>query len=1105
MATDDTTQTILLHPWFPKTEPPMAGGSESGTWMNRDRTKLGEIAQNLVYEVSTSRVNSLPSPWSRALQFEQAILNERYPTRAALLSELFGCLATVSLSEIVGVKLQAERVALRDHVSSTHESVTDLARSLYDTKPSSDKTLYTLANGGNPWEELHVLKADNVVIGFTSPATLLCPAVHLPQAIEGMQWTAGGHFADPTRFLSSQQKQSFADWLKHVGREILAAPDLNYEHIASQLNKTFDSFIEKLTGGQIGNPILSETPIRAFPLRPRAISLLARAAKGPDNADSQATLQLGDRLQRPLPQTPQRPVILLDPDMPQKLGIDPTEITLYKSSTLASVGFDKKRLETLYGNEIDVLTPEDIFMKELYLLPEGESLASTWLTDKLEGKPSVNGIPITPLLPFKERIRDLFTSEELAKRCTVELETGGGISTLTFSLLLNLENQDHQYYITQVYPLKESNLIDEDLPVIALWPYISDISWKHYVIFAEDRAAGLTVDGFPDYQMYSAREGVESMKYFTCDSFPDLIKLCERNSYRGLIPVKTPPPSANTSSNWSVGIDFGTSFTNFYINNGYGPKRFILQTRVIPLTRASEENKLNLLYKYFIPETLIPKDANPPTSTAVNIYGWQELPATVPDLFHQARVQWPSQNSEKLKGSSVRTGFKWHQLQYQRPFLKEIALLISSNAAIAGAKSVDWSVSYPSAFSLNEARNYQRLWEKLCTELTLLTGLKQQIKPVLAGHSSANAGASFQLQTEAVAFASYFGNYHASQMVHTACLDVGGGTTDISIWQENKLLHQVSVPFAGRDICTRILHYKPSFISVLFPNHTATITSKVAELRQDPNFSSWFDNILRIGSPHFLAETMPILRNEKHPQLIHFASLMAISFAGIYHYLGIILAALAQEKLLKKSTPMEVYLGGNGANFLHWLDESGSFSKGCDADRLFETLQRQSLGSESLDEGSASTMLSDAFKDETACGLISEGVNLQGNFDPSNDFMIAGEETLINGKHFSSKDRVRLSQDIDTVHEYMLCSLVELKKFVMNYDLAIAKLKINTLLPVRSLAQLDKLWYDVEIEARSICLRFEGKSMNDIEPVPGFIIALSALSKVLAKIWSEKY
>jgi hypothetical protein len=75
----------------------------------------------------------------------------------------------------------------------------------------------------------------------------------------------------------------------------------------------------------------------------------------------------------------------------------------------------------------------------------------------------------------------------------------------------------------------------------------------------------------------------------------------------------------------------------------------------------------------------------------------------------------------------------------------------------------------------------------------------------------------------------------------------------------------------------------------------------------------------------------------------------------------------------------------------------------------------------------------------------------------------------------------------------------------MNYDLAIAKLKINSLLPVRSLAQLDKLWYDVEIEARSICLRFEGKNMNDIEPVPGFIIALSALSKVLAKIWSEKF
>ena len=118
MAIDGNNQNILQFPWFPKTEPPLAGGSQSGEWMGRDQQSLGTIANSLVYEVARSRVNSLPSPWSRALQFEQAVINPRYPTRKALLEELFGCFATVGLWEMYGVKLEAERVALLDHTPS---------------------------------------------------------------------------------------------------------------------------------------------------------------------------------------------------------------------------------------------------------------------------------------------------------------------------------------------------------------------------------------------------------------------------------------------------------------------------------------------------------------------------------------------------------------------------------------------------------------------------------------------------------------------------------------------------------------------------------------------------------------------------------------------------------------------------------------------------------------------------------------------------------------------------------------------------------------------------------------------------------------------------
>jgi hypothetical protein len=359
------------------------------------------------------------------------------------------------------------------------------------------------------------------------------------------------------------------------------------------------------------------------------------------------------------------------------------------------------------------------------------------------------------------------------------------------------------------------------------------------------------------------------------------------------------------------------------------------------------------------------------------------------------------------------------------------------------------------------------------------------------------------LQTEAVAFAGYFGNYLARQMVHTACLDVGGGTTDISIWQDNTLLHQVSVPFAGRDICTRVMQSKPSFIHFLLPG--GAFYDNEAKYRQDPNFNCWLDNILRYHSNELLLERMPIHRAEQNKQLLAFVSLLAVSFGGLYHYLGLILKALGREGRLHKTVPMPVYMGGNGARFLHWLDESGAFSRGCDADLLMEVLQRQSAGFEANGKGTAGTTLSDAFKDETACGLISKGINLKGDFDPRDEVMFSGEELVVNGQIFNALDRVNLPQEMNTVESFTLGSLTELRNFVKNYDEALTNLKISTLLPIRKLAANENFWDEVQTQVRAICLERINKEISDLEPEPGFIIGLRALSNTLARQWAEQF
>ena len=1087
---------ILNFPWFPKTDPSYGGGATSGEWQGQDQAFLGRIANDLVYERANSRINSLPSPWSRALQFEQAVLNPKYPTRRELLEELFGCLATVGLWEIIGIKLEAERVDLSQLAKEEDEAVGPFARSLSGQKPQAERALYALQDGSNPWDSIHILKADGLVIGFTSPATLVCPTVHLETSLHGMRWTEERRFASPESYLSTQQRQALADWISYIKNGLLEAKDLKNQSTVSSLSEVLSGFINTLTNGRVGSPVLTEKGVPGLPPRPTALSLLARAAgaKAAVSA-SLATIEIGDRKERPLTGATSRPVVLLDPEMPSKLGIPSNEITLFGASTHEAIGGSKEKLENLYGREIEVITPDDLFASELFLLPGEAALTNTWLLSRMEGQPLVNGAPVTPILPLQGRARDLFSSRELAKACTLRVLSSGSGMELEITLMIKIIGQREYYPLVRSFPIKEENLIDDDLPVITIWPSVSDERWSKFYIFCEDNKGGLSVDGFSDYELKPGKDGQQNVKYFTSNRFPDLVKLIQRGRQCGLIPVNTPAQSASTVTSWSVGIDFGTSFTNFFINDGSGAGRRPLETRLLPLTLAQKEYQLNLLTRFFVPEDVLPKGENPPTSTALNTYGWQAEKLVVPEIFHQARIHWPSSNALAMRGHGVHTGFKWKDSWYQKPFLKEIALFISSNAATAGVTQVNWSVSYPSAFAPNEARGYRKCWAELCTELKAITGIDHQFI-----EDSGEGG----LQTEAVAFASYFGNYLDRPMVHTACLDVGGGTTDVSIWQNNTLLHQVSIPFAGRDICTRVMQLKPSFIRLLFTAGSAgDIGNDEAKLRQDPNFNSWFDNCLRYESDALLQDRIPILRSQQEKQLIEFVSLMAVSFAGVYHYLGLILRGLQKEGSLQKQSAMPVYMGGNGARFMNWLDESGSYSKGCNSDELMEAIQAMSAGFAEV-SSNATTTLSNAFKDETACGLISKGLKLKGVFDPRKDRMFAGESLNINGRTYGALERV--TEPVEgTVTTYELDNTDELKRFITNYDEALKKLQLTSLLPIAKLTTPTRLWSEIETEISKACLERVDKEFNDLEPEPAFISGLKALSRVLSREWAERY
>lgn len=1105
MNSNPVNQNILPFPWFPKTDPPLTGGAQSGQWIQRPQGKLKELADRLVYEGNNARINSLPSPWSRALQLEQAVLNPNYPTRAALLDELFGCLACIGLWKTFGLNLQAKPVNLATLAAASPGVATDLAKTLFAIQPSDNNALYQLADGSNPWDKVYVLELDGINIGFTSPTTLVCPTVHLASAITGMEdWTQAGSFSSPVNYLGDAQKQLLADWLSHVGKEIAGdSRHLKSAQMAGMIGNILTGFATQLSNNYTGNVALAINAANGFPLMaPKAITTLASPVGGIDSSDngtiaSQAIVLLGERLTmtNPFQGTPRQPLILVDPEMEDKLGIPAKNLVLYGNATAQSVGFDKSRLSSQYGNMIEIIDLDDLFLPDLYLLAGEAALidSASWLSSCLQGVPSINGQKLTPLLPFQERVRDLFSSEELSKKCTLRVIDGAGSPELEVTLAVNIQGLEVPYPITRKFPIKETNIINDSKPVVTIWPNVPDDFWKTYYIFCQVSSTGLTVDGFADYLEAQELSDIdEHVKYYKTDRFPDLLKMSENGKPRGLIPITAPAKLSNANNKWRIGFDFGTSFTNFVIDDGSaGPQRRPLETKLMPLTLAEKESQDNLLYNFFIPQTLFPEKSNPPTATALNTV---ETPS-IPRLFHEARVQWPSSESKAFRERGIKTGFKWEDEQYQYPFLLQLALMISANALADQANTIEWYLSYPSAFSAGKTNSYRQLWERLCADLELLTGLTHRL--ILSDDSRG-------LQTEAVAFAKYFGNYLQNvNLVHTACMDVGGGTTDISIWQDNECIHQVSVKFAGRDICTDILRFKPSIIRLLRPEVISKDGDGDGALRKNPNFNSWLDNIFR-NSDKELPETLRLSRGARGgvdgQTLSKLTSLMAVGFGGLYYYLGIILRSLAQDGILTSKSTMPVLIGGNGARFLHWIDSGSEFNRRSECNALFEKLQIIGSGFSGSPQGVALTTVSENFKDETAYGLISQGRTIM--HDPNiEDSFIAGEAITIGSKTFGALDRISLGDlKANVGKDYKIePGLAQLRAFVESYDAIL--IDIESLLPIKELESNEiLLWNQVERIVREECSeRAMISDAKNIEPEPPFIIGLKALLKALTQ------
>jgi hypothetical protein len=170
-----------MRPLLPQLRNTLAPGPIQGQWNLSSKSIFGTIAQALKYEQAVrTNINSIPSPWARALLFQSVFLTDQYPNRQELIEEYVGFMAVLAFSKVKNLPIQAKAVKLNELARAN-----PFADSLVGLLPSVKDSVLMPSTGDNPWDIIYTFTLNGHPLGFSSPATLAVPSIWLSQQLAG--------------------------------------------------------------------------------------------------------------------------------------------------------------------------------------------------------------------------------------------------------------------------------------------------------------------------------------------------------------------------------------------------------------------------------------------------------------------------------------------------------------------------------------------------------------------------------------------------------------------------------------------------------------------------------------------------------------------------------------------------------------------------------------------------------------------------------------------------------------------------------------------------------------------------------------------------------
>ncbi len=560
--------------------------------------------------------------------------------------------------------------------------------------------------------------------------------------------------------------------------------------------------------------------------------------------------------------------------------------------------------------------------------------------------------------PFRKEILNFFTPEDIIEKLQPRFMPDG--SSVKF--LFDLPVSGNSFTIEKTFRIKgkqekEGEIIETDVPVIEIFPDYNGENWRRYYLL-QSHVDSLSIAPFvvnpaciensrqSNFTIDNVIHKVRIKQLSGDNVFPDGIEILNpKEESMGLILI-------NKFANWNpeiilqgsmeIGIDFGTSNTNVYFNEeNTDGKRWCYDfpQYIRSLTASAGTLRNETLNNSFIPT----RSHELPIPTAVlNKYNTLDKPILLLDYFIYfatsykipqnvyTNLKWEKENPDReVQGNS--------KVDNTDEFIESLLFLIFLEVCRKSVNHVTIGCSYPKAFSHSDRSRFGTLWRE---SLEKLYRGEERIINVYDSNNPDDIKKPFIygpfLMTEGIAAGYFFANpgkfsstkekkiENATLASGAICLDVGGATTDISVWCDRTeiALFDTSILLAGKQICEYI-RSKPELWSILF---AADGKGKIAlneKKNNEDQFAATLNLVLKAEEKEVYTN---LSKNIKNSALQSLMKTILVEFGALAYYTSL-LCLKANEKsdnnsLLNKiqESGINLYWGGNGSKFISWLD-----------------------------------------------------------------------------------------------------------------------------------------------------------------------------------------